>query len=338
MNKIAINGFGRIGKLVTRRLFDKGFGEKILIINDYQASVEGIANLLEFDSIHGTWRQAINIDFGQVIINGHKIKISKSKSLSGIDLEASGIDFVIDCTGINTNFESLNEYKKFGIKKVLVSAPVNDDRCLNLVYGVNHHLYDESRHSIITAASCTTNCLAPIIKVLDETIGIEHGTITSIHNITNSQNILDKPSKNLRRSRSALNSLIPSTTGSASAISLIFPSLKGKLNGHAVRVPVMNASLTDCVFEMKRKVSAAQINKLFQLASEQKLTGILGYEHRQLVSADFVNNPLSAIIDGPSTLVINDTQLKVYAWYDNEWSYACRMVDLINLILRRNAK
>ena len=329
MTNIAINGFGRIGKLVMRRLFDQGLGTRIKLINDLNGSISSIANSIEFDSVHGGWIKPITVKEKEIIIDGSQIKVCNKSTIPELKIDISGIDLVIDCTGVNKDFKLLNEYLQFGVRTVLVSAPIKDDRILNIVYGVNHQLYDQAQNKIITAASCTTNCLAPIVKVLHENIGIKHGSITTIHNLTNSQTILDKPSKNLRRDRAALNSLIPSTTGSATAISLIFPNLKGKLNGHAVRVPVMNASLIDCVFELETKVKRAQINQLFRSASKTELRGILGVEERELVSSDFCNNPLSTIIDAPSTLVVNETQLKIYAWYDNEWSYACRIVDII---------
>ena len=332
MFKIAINGFGRIGKLVTRRLFDVGLGKNLTLINEQKGSIENLATLLEFDSIHGHWPKDIETGTNTIKINRHEITVFNSSSIAGLKQAISNVDLLIDCTGSTKNFNVLKKYLDCGVKSVLVSAPVNDDRILNIVYGVNHHLYDSSKNHVVTAASCTTNCLAPIVKVLHEQVGIKHGSITTIHNVTNSQTIVDKPAGNVRRSRSALNSLFPSTTGSASAISLIFPELKGKLNGHAVRVPVLNASLTDCVFEMKTKITTDGINELFEDASNNELSGILGCEKRELVSADYVNNPLSTIIDASSTMVINDTQLKIYAWYDNEWGYTCRMVDIANLI------
>ena len=336
MFKIAINGFGRIGKLVTRRLFDLGLGENLVLINEQTGSIENLATLLEFDSIHGHWTNNIEPGENFIKIDHHEIKVSNSSSITALKRAISNLDLLIDCTGSNKNFNALQQYLDFGVKSVLVSSPIKDDRILNIVYGVNHDRYDPTQNYLVTAASCTTNCLAPIVKVLNEKVGIRHGTITTIHNVTNSQTIIDKPAGNIRRGRSALNSLFPSTTGSATAISLIFPELKGKLNGHAVRVPVLNASLTDCVFEIKRKITADEINELFEHASKHELAGILGYEKRELVSADYVNNPLSTIIDASSTMVVNDTQLKIYAWYDNEWGYTCRMVDIVNLI-QKNA-
>ena len=208
---------------------------------------------------------------------------------------------------------------------------MKDDGALNLVYGVNHHLYDGSQ-ALITAASCTTNCLAPVVKVIHESLGIRHGSITTIHDVTNTQTIVDRPSKDMRRARSALLNLIPTTTGSATAITLIYPELAGRLNGHAVRVPILNASLTDCVFEVQRPTTVEEVNGLFALAADGPLRGILGYETRPLVSCDFTNDPRSAVVDGPSTMVTNGTQVKIYAWYDNEWGYACRLGDIARIV------
>src|SRR6185295_9859844 len=213
--------------------------------------------------------------------------------------------------------------------------PVKDDRALNVVVGVNDRLYEPSKHKLLTAASCTTNCLAPVVKVVHEAIGIRHGQITTIHNPTNTNKVVDTPNKDLRRARSAMLTLQPTTTGSATAIALIYPELKGRLNGHAVRAPVLNASLTDCVFELRHAVTEADVNALYCSAAEGPLAGILGFEHRPLVSADYVNDSRSAIVDGPSTMVTDGTLLKVYAWYDNEMGYACRMVDLANIVIAR---
>jgi glyceraldehyde 3-phosphate dehydrogenase len=242
------------------------------------------------------------------------------------------VDVVIDCTGAFKTEEKLAPYFKAGVKKVVVSAPVRDGSAANIVYGVNHDSYDPARHRIVTAASCTTNCLAPVVKVIHETFGIRHGSITTIHDVTNTQTIVDRPAKDLRRARSALNSLIPTTTGSATAITLIYPELAGRLNGHAVRVPLLNASLTDCVFELERATTAEEVNAALKAAADGPLNGILGYEPRPLVSADYTNDPRSAIVDALSTMVVNGTQAKIYAWYDNESGYANRLVDVALMV------
>ena len=236
-------------------------------------------------------------------------------------------DIVLECSGAFRTTALLEPYFKAGVKKVIVAAPVKEG-ALNVVMGVNDHLYRAEEHHLLTAASCTTNCLAPVVKVVHEAIGIRHGQITTIHDPTNTNLMVDAPHKDLRRARSAMLSLAPTTTGSATAIALIYPELKGKLNGHAVRAPVLNASLTDCVFELKRETTAEEVNGLFAEAAMGPLAGILGYEERPLVSADYARDTRSSIIDALSTMVTDGTMLKVYAWYDNEMGYACRMVDL----------
>ncbi len=332
MARIAINGLGRIGKLVLRALVDGGMGNQLVLLNDPVGTPEQHAFLFEFDTVHGRWAAEIGHDPEGVTLNGHRLRLTAAKALPEMPLAELGVDLVIDCSGVFKNAAKLAPYLAAGVKKVVVSAPVKEDGALNLVYGVNHHLYDPRQHRIITAASCTTNCLAPVVKVVHEAIGIKHGSITTIHDVTNTQTIVDRPAKDMRRARSALNSLIPTSTGSATAIALIYPELAGRLNGHAVRVPLLNASLTDCVFEMQRAVTVAEVNGLFRNAAAGALQGILGYEDRPLVSADYVNDPRSAIVDGLSTMVVNGTQLKIYAWYDNEWGYANRLADVARLV------
>ena len=331
MTRIAINGLGRIGKLALRDLIDRGMGAEIVLINDSLGDAEQHALLMEFDSVHGRWDGVTGHDADTITLRGQTIRLTHAKRIEDLPLAALGVDLVIDCTGAFKTAAKIAPYHAAGVKKVVVSAPVKDGGALNLVYGVNHDLYDGSQ-SLITAASCTTNCLAPVVKVIHENIGICHGSITTIHNVTNTQTIVDRPAKDMRRARSALMNLIPTTTGSATAITLIYPELKGRLNGHAVRVPLLNASLTDCVFEVARETTAEAVNALFQSAAEGPLKGILGYETRPLVSTDYVNDPRSAIIDASSTMVINGTQVKIYAWYDNEWGYACRLADVARLV------
>ncbi|MFL2767064.1 MAG: ArsJ-associated glyceraldehyde-3-phosphate dehydrogenase [Paracoccaceae bacterium] len=331
MARIAINGLGRIGKLVLRDLIDNGAGGDIVLLNEPNADVEQLALLMEFDSVHGRWGKNISWQDGLLIFNGQKIKVSHSKIVEAIALKKNKIDVVIDCTGKFKTTSRIAPYFSAGVKKAIISAPVKQNEALNLVYGINHHLYDGSQN-LITAASCTTNCLAPIVKVIHENLGIKHGSITTIHDVTNTQTIVDRPSKDMRRARSALNNLIPTTTGSAKAITMIYPELKGKLNGHAVRVPLLNASLTDCVFEVERATSEQEVNSLFEEASNKSLKGILGFEKRPLVSSDYTNDPRSSIVDGLSTMVVNKTQVKVYAWYDNEWGYSCRLGDITRMV------
>jgi len=333
MPRIAINGLGRIGKLVLRDLIDSGAGGEIVLLNDPVGTPEQHALLLEFDTVHGRWPAEIGHGDDHLTIRGQTLPLTAERRIEDLPLAEHGVDLVIDCTGVFKTADKIAPYYAAGVAKVVVSAPVKDGGALNLVYGVNHDLYNPAEHRLVTAASCTTNCLAPVVKVIHENIGIVHGAMTTIHDVTNTQTIVDRPAKDMRRARSALNSLIPTSTGSATAITLIYPELKGRLNGHAVRVPLLNASLTDCVFEVKRPVTVDEVNALFKAASEAgPLKGVLGYEERPLVSADYTNDPRSSIVDAPSTMVVNGTQLKIYAWYDNEWGYACRLADIARMV------
>ncbi len=332
MVRIAVNGLGRIGKLVLRDLIDTGIAGEVVLLNDSGGDPEQHALLLERDSVHGRWPVAITHDADSLTINGLRIRLTAAKRIEDLPLAGMGVDLVIDCTGVFKTAAKIAPYFGAGVRKVVVSAPVKDGGALNLVYGVNHHLYDGATHHLVTAASCTTNCLAPLVKVIHEGIGIRHGSITTIHDVTNTQTIVDRPAKDMRRARSALLNLIPTTTGSATAITLIYPELAGRLNGHAVRVPLLNASLTDAVFEVERATTADEVNAMFIAAAEGPLHGILGYEARPLVSSDFLNDPRSAIVDGPSTMVVNGTQVKIFAWYDNEWGYACRLADIARMV------
>ena len=328
MTTYALNGLGRIGKLALRPLLEAG--ANIAWINDAVGDPEMHAHLLEFDTVHGRWDAAFSHDADSISINGTRLPVHGEKRLEDLPLE--GVDVVIDCTGVFKTEARLAPYFAAGVKKVVVSAPVKDGPTANIVYGVNNDAYDPARHHIVTAASCTTNCLAPVVKVVHENLGIRHGMITTIHDVTNTQTIVDRPAKDMRRARSALTNLIPTTTGSATAITLIYPELTGLLNGHAVRVPLLNASLTDCVFELERETTVEEVNALFEAAATGPLSGILGYETRPLVSCDYVNDARSGIIDAPSTMVVNGTQLKVYAWYDNEWGYAHRLADVAQMV------
>jgi glyceraldehyde 3-phosphate dehydrogenase len=328
MTTYAINGLGRIGKLALKPLLEHG--ADIAWINDAVGDPEMHAHLLEFDTVHGRWNAEFSHDAGSVTIDGTRLPFIGTRDLA--DLPLDGVDVVIDCTGVFKSEAKLAPYFDAGVKKVVVSAPVKDGPTANIVIGVNEGTYDPSAHDIVTAASCTTNCLAPVVKVIHEKLGIRHGSMTTIHDVTNTQTIVDRPAKDLRRARSALNSLIPTTTGSATAITLIYPELKGRLNGHAVRVPLLNASLTDCVFEVERETSVEEVNGLFKAAADGPLAGILGYEERPLVSTDYTNDTRSSIVDAPSTMVVNGTQVKIYAWYDNEMGYAHRLVDVAFMV------
>ncbi len=337
--KVGINGMGRIGRLALRAALgaaerqadDPRAGNRLEVVhlNELKGGAAATAHLLTFDSVQGRWREDIAAQGeDQIRIGNRQLAFSSHATAAQIPWGDLGVELVLECTGKFLTPETLQGHLERGAKRVIVAAPVKVGKVLNVVVGVNHHLYDPALHPIVTAASCTTNCLAPVVKVVHGAIGIRHGQITTIHDPTNTNLMVDAPHKDLRRARSAMLSLAPTTTGSATAIALIYPELKGKLNGHAVRAPVLNASLTDCVFEMQRETSAQEVNALFAAAAKGPLAGILGYEDRPLVSADYARDTRSAIVDGLSTMVTDATLLKIYAWYDNEMAYACRMVDL----------
>jgi glyceraldehyde 3-phosphate dehydrogenase len=336
--KVGINGMGRIGRLALRAALgaaerqpsDPRAGNRLEVVhlNEVKGGVAATAHLLEFDSVQGRWRADFAAGDAEIHVNGQRLGFSEHGKPGDIPWGEMGVDLVLECTGKFLAPDTIQGHLDRGAKRVIVAAPVKFDSVLNVVVGVNEHLYEPARHPIVTAASCTTNCLAPVVKVVHEAIGIRHGQITTIHDPTNTNVVVDAPHKDLRRARSAMLSLQPTTTGSATAIALIYPELKGKLNGHAVRAPVLNASLTDCVFEMRRETTAEEVNALFAAAAAGPLAGILGFETRPLVSADYARDTRSAIVDAPSTMVTDGTLLKIYAWYDNEMGYACRMVDL----------
>jgi glyceraldehyde 3-phosphate dehydrogenase len=328
--KIGINGFGRIGRLSLRAGWHMAEFQ-INRINEIATDAIGSAHLLKFDSVHGIWEHDAAAVNGSIVIDDKQLAYSSSPTIG--ETYWSDCDIVIEATGKHHKQpETLNAYFEQGVKKVIVAAPT--EGALNIVYGINDDQYDPAQHHLLTAASCTTNCLAPVVKVMHEKIGINHGCMTTIHDITNTQIIVDKGHKDLRRARACGNSLIPTTTGSAKAITRIFPELEGKLNGHAVRVPLLNASLTDFVFEAARPVSVEEVNGYFREAAEGELKGIFGYEERPLVSVDYVNDPRSSIVDALSTMVVDGTQVKIYAWYDNEWGYVNRMMELAAKVAR----
>jgi glyceraldehyde 3-phosphate dehydrogenase len=337
--KVGINGMGRIGRLALRAAM--GAAERpaddpracnrleVVHLNEIKGGAAATAHLLAFDSTQGKWRADITATDEQGIrIDDRRLSFSSHASAAEIPWGELGVDLVLECTGKFLSPETLEGHLQRGAKRVIVAAPVKTGGILNIVVGINHQHYDPARDRIVTAASCTTNCLAPVVKVVHDSLGIRHGQITTIHDPTNTNLVVDAPHKDLRRARSAMLSLAPTTTGSATAIALIYPELKGKLNGHAVRAPVLNASLTDCVFELQRATTADEVNALFAAAAKGPLAGILGYETRPLVSVDYARDTRSSIVDAPSTMVTDGTLLKVYAWYDNEMGYACRMVDL----------
>lgn len=324
--RIGINGFGRMGRLALRAGWE--FPElEFVHINEIGGDGIVSAHLAEFDSIHGRWNRGIRGEADKVIIDGQTLGHTSESDFTNVPWGDLGVDIVLEASGKFRTPEPLDGYFNAGVKKVIVAAPVKTG-ALNMVMGVNDHLYQPDEHHLLTAASCTTNCLAPVVKVIHEGIGIKHGMITTIHDMTNTQSILDTPHKDLRRARVSSLSLIPTSTGSATAIGMIFPELLGKLDGVAVRVPILNASLTDCVFEVSRETSVDEVNSLLKAAADGPLNGILGYETRPLVSIDYKDDPRSSIIDAPSTMVTNGTQVKILAWYDNEWGYASRYAEL----------
>lgn len=336
--RVGINGFGRIGRLVVRGLAHRrelGDDIEVVHVNDPNADAETMAHLLDYDTVHGRYDGEVTRGgAGAFTVDGTEVTTSNETSVDDVAWNARDVDIVLEASGRFKTTETLLPYFERGVRKVIVAAPVKSDGVLNIVMGCNDHLYDPSQHHIVTAASCTTNCLAPVVKVMHERFGIERGAITTIHDVTNTQVIVDAPHSDLRRARSALNSLIPTTTGSATAITMIYPELTGKLNGTAVRVPLLNASLTDCVFTLQRDVTVEEVNAELRAAATSELTGILGFEELPLVSADYTNDTRSGIVDGPSTMVIDDRMVKLLVWYDNEYGYAFRMADLAAKIAR----
>ena len=326
---VGINGFGRMGRLTLRTAWGDP-SIRFAQINDPAGDAVTLAHLLNFDSVHGRWDREAVADGDAIVIGGQRIPLTRNKDIAATDW--SGCDVVIESSGKFRKPDVLQPYLDQGVKRVVVTAPIKAAGTLDIVMGVNHQRFDPAKHRIVSAASCTTNCFAPVVKVIHENLGIKHGSLTTIHSLTNTQTIVDAPHKDLRRARSCGSSLIPTSTGSATAIAEIFPELKGRLDGHAVRVPLTNASLTDCVFEVERATTVAEVNALLKAAADGELKGILGYEERPLVSIDYLHDPRSGIVDALSTLVINGTQVKIYAWYDNEWGYVNRTAELVRLV------
>jgi glyceraldehyde 3-phosphate dehydrogenase len=327
--QLGINGFGRMGRLILRA----AWGDPALRfahINDPAGDPATLAHLLNFDSVHGRWHREAVADGDAIVLDGQRIPVTRNQDLAATDW--SKCDVVVEASGKFRKPALLQPYLDQGVKRVVVTAPIKAAGALDIVMGVNHARFDPAMHRLVSAASCTTNCFAPLVKVIHENLGIRHGSLTTIHSLTNTQTIVDAPHKDLRRARSCGSSLIPTSTGSATAIAEIFPELRGRLDGHAVRVPLTNASLTDAVFEVERATSVEEVNALLKTAAEGELKGILGYETRPLVSIDFLHDPRSAIVDAPSTLVVNGTQVKLFAWYDNEWGYVNRAAELVKLV------
>lgn len=327
--KVGINGFGRIGRLALRAAF--AWPElEFVQINDAAGDTETLAHLLEFDSVQGRWPHEVSCSGNSMLIDGHAIACTQQKDIDAVDW--SGCDVVLEATGVHKTTALLEQYLNQGVKRVVVSAPVKEPGIANIVVGVNDEIFEADKHPVVTAASCTTNCLAPIIKVIQGQLGIESASMTTIHDLTNTQTILDAPHKDLRRARACGMSLIPTTTGSAKAIIEIFPELAGKIDGHAVRVPLANASLTDMVFNVARDTSVEEVNRLLKTASENELKGILGYEEKPLVSIDYKGDQRSTVVDALSTMVVGKRMVKIYAWYDNEMGYATRTAELVKKV------
>jgi glyceraldehyde 3-phosphate dehydrogenase len=328
--KVGINGFGRMGRLALRASWGCADFD-IVHINEMAGDAKSAAHLLRFDSVHGQWDKEVSAKDDALFIDGQRISYSQNEAIA--DTHWQQADLVLDCTGAFKSPETLQPYFDQGVTKVVVSAPIKGfprDQVLNVVMGVNDHEY--TGQDIVTAASCTTNCIAPVVDVIHQCFGISHGSMTTIHDMTNTQSIIDQYHKDLRRSRASSMSLIPTSTGSATAITEIFPELKGKINGVAVRVPLANASLTDCVFEVEKSVTVEAVNSALKTAANGRLKGILGYEELPLVSVDYTNDIRSGIIDAPSTMVINGTQIKLLVWYDNEIGYVNRMMELVSKV------
>ncbi len=329
---IGINGFGRIGRNLFRAAY-KDPQLEFAAVNDI-TDAKTLAYLLKYDSILGTFPEEVSSTADSIVVNGKPIRVYAEKDPSTIPWKDHGITLVVESTGRFKKKADAQKHMGGGtVKKVIFSAPC-DDPDATFVMGVNEHLYDPAKHHILSNASCTTNCLAPVAKVLHDTFGIEKGHMTTIHSYTNDQRILDQPHKDLRRARAAAVSQIPTTTGAAKAVGLVLPELKGKIDGISIRVPTPNVSLVDLVAVLKKKTTDKEVNEAFKAASKGKLKGILDYTEEPLVSVDYMGNPHSAVVDGPYTKVVDENLVKVLAWYDNEWGYSCRLRDLMKFVSR----
>ena len=333
MARIAINGFGRIGRCVVRAAVERGEKDlEFISINDL-TDTRTLAHLLKHDSVHGTFRGEVKAAEKGIVVNGKEIQVTAVKSPGELPHAQNKVDLVLECTGLFTEREKAEQHLKAGAPRVLISAPAKNPD-ITVAYGINHDKLDKAKHTIVSNASCTTNCLTPVAKVLLESFGIKRGLMTTIHSYTNDQNLLDLPHKDLRRARAAALSMIPSTTGAAKAVAEVIPELKGKLHGTAVRVPTPNVSLVDLTVELEKPATAQQINAAFRAAAEGKLKGVLAYSEEPTVSVDYNHDPHSAIFDATNTFVIGDTFAKVFAWYDNEWGFSNRMLDVMKVLTR----
>lgn len=329
--KVGINGFGRIGRCVLRSALEHKLPIEVLAINDL-TDAKTLAHLFKYDSVHGNLKEDISYGDDFIAVNGKKIKITKEKDPANLPWKALGVDVVLESTGLFTKRADAEKHITAGAKKVIISAPATDED-ITVVLGVNFDKYDKTKHNIISNASCTTNCLAPVAKVLNDTFGIEHGLMTTVHSYTNDQRILDLPHKDLRRARAAAVSMIPTSTGAAKAVGLVLPELKGKLDGFAIRVPTPNVSLVDLVCKVKRNVTSEEVNAAIKEAANGKMKGVLGYCDEELVSIDFNGNPLSSSFDSKLTKVMDGNMVKIISWYDNEWGYSTRAAELITKVL-----
>ena len=333
MARIAINGFGRIGRCILRAVVERGEKDlEFVSINDL-TDTRTLAHLLKYDSVHGTFKGEVKAAEKGIVVNGREIQVTAVKSPAELPHAANKVDLVLECTGLFTQREKAEEHLKAGAPRVLISAPAKNPD-ITVAYGINHEKLDRAKHKIISNASCTTNCLTPVAKVLLESFGIKRGLMTTIHSYTNDQNLLDLPHRDLRRARAAALSMIPATTGAAKAVAEVIPELKGKLNGTAVRVPTPNVSLVDLTVELEKAATVEQINAAFKAAAAGKLAGVLAYSEDPTVSVDYCHSPYSSVFDATSTFVIGETFAKVFAWYDNEWGFSNRMVDVARYLLR----
>jgi glyceraldehyde 3-phosphate dehydrogenase len=330
--KVGINGFGRIGRVVFRAAL-KNPNVEVVAVNDL-TDANMLAHLLKYDTVHGRLDEEVSVDGEYLVVGGHKVKVIAERDPAALPWGELGIDVVVESTGRFTKRADAAKHLEAGAKKVIISAPANDED-ITIVMGVNHDKYDAANHHVISNASCTTNCLAPFAKVLNDKFGIKRGMMTTVHSYTNDQQILDLPHKDYRRARAAAENIIPTSTGAAKAVSLVLPELKGKLNGGAMRVPTPNVSLVDLVAELEKDVTAEEINAAFKEAAEGDLKGILGYSEEPLVSSDYNGNPYSSTIDALSTMVMEGSMVKVISWYDNESGYSHRVVDLIDYLAQK---
>lgn len=328
--KVGINGFGRIGRQVIRAAKESGADIDFIAVNDL-TDTKTLAHLFKYDSVHRTYKGTVSAEADAITIDGDRIRIFKEKDPAALPWKALGVDVVLESTGRFTNADDARKHIAGGAKKVIISAPAKGED-LTIVLGVNHDKYDAKSHHVVSNASCTTNCLVPMVKVIRDTFGFRHASMVTIHSYTNDQNVLDLPHKDLRRARAAALSIIPTTTGAAKATALVIPEVKGKIDGIAIRVPTPNVSLTELTVEVEKGTTIADVNAAFKAAAEGPLKGVLLYSEEELVSSDFIGNPHSCILDAKSTNVIDGTMVKVSGWYDNEWGYACRCVDLMQLM------